>query len=164
MSQRTRARLSCGAALHHLHVALAAEGWATIVTRLPNPSQPDHLAAIQFHQRTPSAEDIALASAILQRRTDRRRFSSWTVPPTLLGDLAKLASEQDAVLVPTTDPNDHFRLVSAITEASLRQKANPDYASELATWAGRSSVAVEGVPASNIHAHETPRRQGAPGR
>jgi hypothetical protein len=147
--------LSCGAALHHLRVALAAEGWATTVTRLPNSSQPDHLAAVCFHQRTPSAEDIALASAISHRRTDRRRFSSWAVPPSVLDDLTKLAAEEGAVLVPTTDPHDRFRLASAITEASLRQEANPDYASELAIWAGRSSLAVEGVPASNIPAHET---------
>ena len=147
--------LSCGATLHHLRVALAAEGWATTVTRLPNPTQPDHLAAVCFHQRTPSAKDIALAAEIPQRRTDRRRFSSWTVPPELLIDLTKLAAEQGAVLVPTTNPNDRFKLALAITEASLRQEANPDYASELAIWAGRSSLAVEGVPASNIPAHDT---------
>jgi nitroreductase len=147
--------ISCGATLHHLRVALAAEGWATTVTRLPNPSQPDHLAAICFHQQTPSAEDIALASAIPQRRTDRRRFSSWSVPPNLLDDLTKLATEQGAVMIPATDPNDRFTLALAITEASLRQEDNPDYASELATWAGRSSLAVDGVPASNIPAHET---------
>jgi nitroreductase len=158
--------ISCGATLHHLRVALAAEGWATTVTRLPNPSQPDHLAAICFHQQTPSAEDIALASAIPQRRTDRRRFSSWPVPPNLLDDLTKLATEQGAVMIPATDPNDRFTLALAITEASLRQEDNPDYASELATWAGRSSLAVDGVPASNIpatkHTTTTPRCAPSP--
>ena len=147
--------LSCGATLHHLRVALAAQGWATIVTRLPNPNQPNHLAAIQFHHQAPSAQDIALASAIQHRRTDRRRFSSWAVPPSLLGDLTKLAAEQGAVLLPTTDPIDRFKLTMAIAQAALQQETNPDYTNELATWAGRSSLSLEGVPASNTPAHDT---------
>jgi hypothetical protein len=42
--------LSCGAALHHLRVAFAALGWAAEVHRLPNPDEPDHLAAITLQQ------------------------------------------------------------------------------------------------------------------
>jgi hypothetical protein len=36
--------VSCGAALHHLRIALAASGISAIVQRMPNPSEPDHLA------------------------------------------------------------------------------------------------------------------------
>lgn len=39
--------ISCGAALHHLRVALGAEGWATTVHRVPNPARPDHLASVE---------------------------------------------------------------------------------------------------------------------
>src|SRR4051812_29524525 len=35
--------ISCGTALHHATVALAATGWAATVTRLPG-GDPDHLA------------------------------------------------------------------------------------------------------------------------
>src|ERR1044072_245708 len=46
--------LSCGAALHHLRVALAALGWRTEVHRMPNPSDPTHLAAVETHAHEPT--------------------------------------------------------------------------------------------------------------
>jgi nitroreductase len=141
--------VSCGAGLHHLRVAFAAVGWATMVHRLPNPAQPDHLAAVECFPRAATAEDIALAAAISHRRTDRRRFSSWAVPLPLLDTLAERATAQGAMLVPITDLQHRFQLTSAIAEAARQQAANPQYASELAIWAGRSSVAAEGVPAAN---------------
>jgi hypothetical protein len=45
----------------------------------------DHLAAVAFFARQGTADDIALSAAIPRRRTDRRRFSSWTVPPRTTG-------------------------------------------------------------------------------
>ena len=150
--------VSCGAGLHHLRVAFAAVGWATTVHRLPNPAQPDHLAAVECFPRAATAEDIALAAAISHRRTDRRRFSSWAVPAGLVHTLAERATAQGAILVPITDLQHRFQLTSAIAEAARQQAANPDYATELAIWAGRSSVATEGVPAANTLAH--PARHG----
>lgn len=140
--------VSCGAALHHLRVAFAAVGWATTVHRLPNPAEPTHLAAVEYLPRPATAEDIALAATIPHRRTDRRRFSSWPVPADRLDTLVAHAAHQGAILVPITDPRDRFALTSAITEAARRQGANPDYASELAIWAGRSLSSPEGVPAA----------------
>ena len=81
--------VSCGAALHHLRVAFAAVGWATTVHRLPNPAQPDHLAAVECIPRTATAGDITLAAAISHRRTDRRRFSSWAVATSSAGHLSR---------------------------------------------------------------------------
>ncbi|MBV9143705.1 MAG: NAD(P)H nitroreductase [Pseudonocardiales bacterium] len=141
--------VSCGAALHHARVAFAAVGWATRVHRLPNPAEATHLAAVEYFPRAATAKDIALAAAIPHRRTDRRRFSSWPVPVELLDTLAARAAHQGAILVPITDPHDRFALTSAITEAARQHMANPDYASELAIWAGRSFVATDGVPAAN---------------
>ncbi|QUQ64064.1 Acg family FMN-binding oxidoreductase [Kutzneria sp. CA-103260] len=150
--------LSCGAALHHLQVTMAASGWATHVHRLPNPNQPDHLAAVDFRPREPSRDDIALAAAIQRRRTDRRRYTSWPVPAELLADLARTAGTFGAVLMPTTEPDDRYQLVRALAEASTRQEADLAYAAELAAWAGRSPFVAEGVPATNIPAGE--RRHG----
>jgi Nitroreductase family len=141
--------VSCGAALHHVRIAFAAAGWATTVHRLPNPAQPAHLAAVECSRSTATAEDIALAAAIARRRTDRRKFSSWPVPANLLDTLAERAARQGAILIPITDPNGRFQLTSAITEAARQQEADPDYASELAVWAGHSFAATEGVPAAN---------------
>ncbi|WNV84811.1 Acg family FMN-binding oxidoreductase [Umezawaea sp. Da 62-37] len=141
--------MSCGAALHHLRVGFAAAGWDTIVHRLPNPALPDHLAAVEFTSGNPTAEDIALSTAIAHRRTDRRRFTSWPVPEGLLDMVAERAVGQGALAAAATNPDDRFRLTSAIADAARQQDANPEYRSELAAWAGRGSAAEDGVPATS---------------
>ena len=40
--------ISCGAALDHFPVAMAAVGWDTNVEQFPNPNNLDHLASIDF--------------------------------------------------------------------------------------------------------------------
>jgi hypothetical protein len=150
--------LSCGAALHHLKIALAAAGWTALIHRLPNPNQPDHLAAVEFAPHNPTKDDIALAAAISRRHTDRRRYTSWPVPTELIEDLARTAGGHGTVLLPTTDPDDRYQLVSAIAQAAVRQEADVAYTAELSTWTGRSPFIVEGVPATNIPAGE--RRHG----
>src|SRR6476620_10527436 len=81
--------VSCGAALNHCTIALAALGWQAKVHHMPNPSDPDHLASIQVHRMAPGEVDIALAAAIPRRRTDRRYYTSWTVP---VGDIALMGA------------------------------------------------------------------------
>src|SRR5690349_275307 len=46
--------LSCGAALHHCVVALAALGWQAKVTRFPNPDDDTHVAAIEVSPHEPT--------------------------------------------------------------------------------------------------------------
>lgn len=72
--------ISCGAALHHLVVALAALGWNAVVDRLPGSADPRHLAHVELHPQAAGALDIALAAAIPRRRTDRRHYGPWPVP------------------------------------------------------------------------------------
>src|SRR3954453_4606876 len=43
--------VSCGAALHHTRVALAASGLHTIVHPIPDPDRPDDLAALELSLR-----------------------------------------------------------------------------------------------------------------
>lgn len=67
--------ISCGAALGHFRVAMAAAGWDTNVDRFPNPNELDHLATVDFspaHFVTAAQRDRA--DAILLRRTDRLPF------------------------------------------------------------------------------------------
>jgi nitroreductase len=142
--------LSCGAVLHHARVAFAAAGWASAVRRLPNPAQPEHLAAVEFTRREPTPQDIARSAAIGRRRTDRRRFGSWPVPAVLVTQLGERAAQQGATLVAVTDPKHRYQLAAAIDEAAVRQNADPIYAGELAAWSDRSRSAVEGVPAVNV--------------
>jgi nitroreductase len=81
--------LSCGSALHHCTVGLAAMGWLATIDRLPDPADPDHLAAIEMVRQPPGELDVMLAAAISRRRTDRRNYSSWPVP---WGDIALMGA------------------------------------------------------------------------
>ena len=81
--------ISCGAALHHCAVALAALGWHATAHRLPDPAVPHHLASVSIEPRSPSEVEVMLAGAITRRRTDCRPYSSWPVP---WGDVALMGA------------------------------------------------------------------------
>lgn len=81
--------LSCGAALHHCTVALAALGWRATVHRLPDAAEPHHLASLTVAPQSPGDVDVMLTAAITRRRTDRRTYSAWPVP---WGDVALMGS------------------------------------------------------------------------
>ncbi|MGW0161052.1 Acg family FMN-binding oxidoreductase [Mycobacterium sp. NPDC003323] len=138
--------VSCGIALNHCVVALAALGWQTKVHRSPNPVEPDHLASIEFHPSPPSEADVALAAAIPLRRTDRRTFSSWTVPA---GDIMMMGARAArlGVTMRRVEVDDRFRAL--LTESSRRHLQDAGYRDELATWSGRHA-ATAGVPARNV--------------
>ncbi|HET6502549.1 MAG TPA: NAD(P)H nitroreductase [Amycolatopsis sp.] len=147
--------LSCGAALHHLRAGFAALGWHAEVHRLPNPDDPDHLAAIEPHRHDPTQAEISLAAAIPRRRTDRRRHSSWTVPSGYLDEMVMLAADEGSVLR-TADGAARDHLARAIFEAAQAHSADPAYRTELAAWSGRYE-SYDGVPAANAPAvDETP--------
>jgi nitroreductase len=136
--------LSCGAALNHCVVALAAVGWQTRVTRLPNPDDPSHLAAIELSRSTADPVDIALAAAIPRRRTDRRHYNSWTVP---VGDIAVMAARaaRNGVVLCRVDDTD--KLHKIVTQ-SVWDHMTHDYLVELTAWSGRHASEA-GVPARN---------------
>ncbi|WP_330252691.1 NAD(P)H nitroreductase [Nocardia sp. NBC_00565] len=121
--------LSCGAALHHLRIALAARGWSAVVRRLPDPAQPDHLASIELVRHRPTPYDVALSDAITRRRTDRRHFSSCPVPPGYLGLVTERAAVLGAIVRHATDwPRD--RLVQTMSAGAQRHAGNPDHRPE----------------------------------
>ncbi len=138
--------VSCGAALHHFRVALAALSWVCAVHRLPNPGTPDLRASLEFQLREPSDQDIGAAVLISRRRSDRRRMSAWPVPPDHLRLIADRARAEGALAVPVVSPAGRFALAGAIAQAAVIQENTPDYASELATWTGRALGDADGVP------------------
>jgi nitroreductase len=139
--------LSCGAALHHLRVALAACGIAANVHRMPDPDEPDLLAVVTV---IPDGfpDGIGAVQPMSQRRTDRRRFNSWPVPEQFLADLEQRAAEQGAVLRVVSDLPTQRKLVAAIAAAARAQTDMPGYAEETAAWSGRVAT-PDGVPAAN---------------
>jgi hypothetical protein len=93
--------ISCGAALHHARVALAAEGVGVEVVRFPDPADPDLLAVLRHTgliDRTPRAQRLRRAIAV--RRSDQRPFADEPVAAHQLRALQAAAEEAGARLVP----------------------------------------------------------------
>ncbi|WP_299565630.1 NAD(P)H nitroreductase [uncultured Mycolicibacterium sp.] len=137
--------LSCGAALNHAVVALAALGWHARVHRFPDPAEPNHLAALELSHRPPAEMDVALAAAIPRRRTDRRTYSHWPVP---IGDIALMGARAARAGVKLLRVDDTSGLREALWRAMRSHAESDAYLHELTTWSGRHA-AMAGVPASN---------------
>lgn len=135
--------ISCGATLDHCQVALAALGWQAQVHRLPNPADPNHLAALELRRFPPSEASIALAAAIPRRRTDRR---SYSVSPVPQADIAMMGARSARVGVMLRQLEELTNLKRHVIESEWRHNSDPDYLSELATWSGRYG-STAGVPA-----------------
>ncbi|MGK3206827.1 Acg family FMN-binding oxidoreductase [Amycolatopsis sp. MEPSY49] len=147
--------ISCGCALHHFTVAAAAMGWAAQIHRLPEPGV---LARIDLVPHETLDHDIALAAAIPQRRSDRRRFAErpFSVRDEVL--LQKSAADQGAALYVVKAAPHRTVLTAAAAEAAGLHRADQDYEIELAAWSGRGH-APDGVPARNAVLAIAPRRE-----
>jgi hypothetical protein len=143
---------SCGAALHHLRVALLAQGLASDVHRLPDPSRPTHLAAVEVRPHRPAPEDLARATAIENRRSDRRMFSTWPVPDTLLDVLVHAAAAEGAELRVLARESERLAVARLVERAAVVQALTPQLSQEVAMWTGRLRGAQDGVPAANVPA------------
>ena len=87
--------LSCGVALHHARLALAAEGLTAQVRRLPDPAEPDLLAVIVPTGRTTATgEAMRLVQTMELRHTDRRPVGDEPVPD---GSLAAIGASVDVL-------------------------------------------------------------------
>jgi nitroreductase len=140
--------LSCGTVLHHFKIAIASLGWRARIHRLPNPADPQHIAAIELERYVATEQDISMAAAIPRRRTDRRHYSSWPVP---LGHVALIAARtaQEGVVLYRAEALSH--LERAIAEAATLHESDAEYQAELRVWSGRRG-SLDGIPAANTPA------------
>ena len=151
--------LSCGAALNHCVVALAALGWQSKIHRLPNPDEGHRLASIELYRYPASEVDITLAAAIPRRRTDRRHYSPW---PVSQGDLALMGARAARAGVTLRRVGELDSLKNLVSQAAMRHARDHDYMAELAIWSGRYG-ATAGVPArSTPESDPRPQSQAAP--
>jgi nitroreductase len=154
--------LSCGAALHHLLVALAAQDIPVHVERLPDPEDSGHLATATVRPGASPAADASLFRSIAWRRTDRRRMSRRPVPAAHLGELAEHAERAGCRLLPVRGNEMRDRLTSALAAGAHRQEYSPGYATELELWTRRYSAARDGIPATSIPAAPPGRASATP--
>jgi nitroreductase len=111
--------LSCGAALHHVIVAGHALGLTSEVTLVPAASEPDLLARIELSPGHPPADALETLDLIGQRRTDRRRFTSWPIPDERLGRLVQAGGGWGAYAIPVADVDTRHR-TELLLELALR--------------------------------------------
>jgi hypothetical protein len=141
--------LSCGAALDHLVVAMAATGWDTAVERFPDPLDPDHLATVQLTAADAVTEaQRRRADAILRRRTDRLPFdepSHWEQIETRLS-LSVIAYH---VMADVVLDSDRPKLAEASRLTETVREYDPSYQSELNWWTS-PFASGEGVPPSAL--------------
>jgi hypothetical protein len=138
--------LSCGGALHHARVTLAAAGWQAVVERVPDERRPDLLARIRIIGRG-TADPVAqeLGGAISRRRTDRRAFGERRVRDETLTRVRRLVEAQGAYL--HVVPDDRVaELAVSVDEAADVEFFDPAYRTELTRWTNRPAWTGDGVP------------------
>ena len=145
--------LSCGAALHHLLVGLAAQDLPVRVERMPDPENTGHLATVTVDATATAAGHVVdgrLLRFIGRRRTDRRRMSHRPVPDQLMSTLTRQAERAGAHLLPVTGEAMRERLNGALLAGAHRQEFSAGYATELELWTRRYAAARDGIPTTSI--------------
>ena len=139
--------ISCGAALHQLQVAASALGWDTDVERVAGTSNPTLLARIRVTPSGLPAEPAPLTT-LEERRTDRRRFTSWPVPDQRIQHLVKEANEWGCHAVALLDEAARVRMELLVETARASSHADSAAAAEQARWLDRDRP--EGVPSQLV--------------
>ncbi|BEL06010.1 NAD(P)H nitroreductase [Actinoplanes sichuanensis] len=142
--------LSCGGALHHAQVSLAAAGWHADVQRLPEEQRPDLLARVKVTKPSePDVEAELLAAAISRRRTDRRAFGDRPVPEEILTRLRRLVEACGAYLHVVPDERVP-ELAISVDQAADANYFDPAHRGELTGWTHRPAWTGDGVPPSTV--------------
>jgi nitroreductase len=142
--------ISVGAALLNLRIAILAAGRVPLTLLQPSRDEPDLLATVTLGGvHRPDATVRALASAIGQRRTNRRPFRDLEVRDEVIDQLAAAASAEGATLA-VADPAGRSGLLSLVRAAHNRQQHDPDYLAELSRWTEVGTGRRDGVPASSF--------------
>ncbi|BBX07323.1 putative NAD(P)H nitroreductase acg [Mycolicibacterium aichiense] len=141
--------ISCGAVLDHVRVAVAAAGWEAIISRFPNPNEPEHLATIDFSAMEFVTDAVrSRADAILVRRTDRLPLApppDWTSFESVLR--STVDTDRVAIRVLPDSVRPQLAQASRLTESLRRYDAS--YHAELAWWTAPYEVS-DGVPHSSL--------------
>jgi nitroreductase len=141
-------RMSCGAALFNLRLALAMRGTPAEVRLRPSPRDVDLLARLTLGQPRPaSPEDELLYAAIHERRSSREPFWPDPVPAQVRARLVAAARAEGAWLELLIG-REPVAALAEIAQAADRVLARiPGYLDELSSWTRRDTD-PDGVPAS----------------
>jgi hypothetical protein len=143
------ALISCGAALDHLRVVMAAAGWATGVERFPNPNDHKHVAAMEFTKMAFVTEGHRRrADAILSRRTDRLPFLPPPDAQSLEG-LLRATVDEDVALLDVLGAEARPKLAEASQLTESLRLYDSTYHAELGWWTAPFET-TDGIPESSL--------------
>ncbi|MEE6310729.1 nitroreductase [Plantactinospora veratri] len=144
---RWAARISCGAALFNLRLALAVAGTPAEVRLRPYPHELDTVARlVPCRPRPATPAERNLYAALFRRHSNRAPFWPDPVPADTRWRLIEAARAEQAWLEMVIGPV-AVQAVAEIARAADRVLARDrDYRAELARWI-RTSCAADGVPA-----------------
>jgi nitroreductase len=147
---------SCGTALHHACVALAAQGFAAEVVTFPDRDDPDHLARVTISGAKPVTPEAMRRLQTLEiRRTDRRTLSDEVLPDVAVTAL-RSAATRHGIGFDVLDHDQVIELAVAVEHAQHGQVSDAVGRDELAAWTGGRAPAGTGVPDANIPDHAIP--------
>ena len=142
--------LSCGIALHHASISLAAQGMAAEITRMPDPADSAHLATVSIHGRAPvTSGAVRLMRTMAARRTDRRPLLDDPLLPDAVAALRSSAVAYGAGL-DVLDRDQVIALAVAIERAQIDEIDDDGVRAELHRWTAGDHPAGTGVPLSAI--------------
>jgi nitroreductase len=147
--------LSCGAALHHACVALAAEGYTAEVWRTDADGSPQIAGPLATLTVTGTTAVTPAAMRHMQtieiRHTDRRPLLDAPVPADAIEAMRTAANACD-IGWHTLDRDAVLELAAATSRAQRDQVADAATQAELDAWTGGRSPAGTGVPDTAIPA------------
>jgi hypothetical protein len=140
-------RLSCGASLFNLRMALQGFGVRPLVTLLPGHTAPGALATVRRGgQITPDDETRALLKAVPVRRTNRWPFFESGVDARQRHALVRAAELERSWLHIVSSREEVARMKNFVQKAHRIQQEDPRVLAELEAFTGHRPDATDGVP------------------
>ncbi|GIJ71511.1 Acg family FMN-binding oxidoreductase [Virgisporangium ochraceum] len=141
--------ISCGVALHHATVALAAAGYAAEVALLPTDGGADVVARLSLGAAT--TPDRTAYDALHRRRTDRRPFAD---EPPAGEDLDELvaAARRHGVRLHLLPADQVPQFADIVTLANVAEREVPAYTRDVAEWSDRTRTSGDGVSLADVAA------------
>jgi hypothetical protein len=129
--------LSCGAALHHLRLAIRGLGRDVEVQFLPDPGDPEHLARVTSgpaEAHAPTPEEWALLQAVWERRSYRDTFDARRLPRGLVVDLDEVVAAEGCGLRAVERPGEREDVARLVAAADRQFAADEQAQEELRSW------------------------------
>lgn len=160
--------VSCGAAVHHLKVALRGVGFDAEVSLVPD-GDAAHVASVLVRPgEAPDADEIAVSAAIASRHTQREPFANRLVEPSTLDRLRRAAESEGGWLAIVDDREDQIMLTVLLEHADEAESSDPAYQAELSQWRRTEAIdgeaATDGIPATAIPTGGAERHSEVPVR